>query len=479
MQSYITFITNKEVARLQPKSGLMKFKENHKTALAKVLSDLIQSDGIVNQGEMDCLTQIYKKLRVTTANIKKSANLTLSDALNHLKTLGSLEKLAILKILQQLSTSDDCLDPNESLLITAVLLPLQIRLPETQDIHADMVSIPNLAFDTQNAVLYVESAYDNDINSRIDREYGALCKLLKDKQREFFYLPNVIREIQSKGNAFHNTLSYLEPTLTDQQLQLIGDNACMMTSAAFSKEIFLNYLYINGFYLDKPSFFFKIGNKMPSRFQNFLILEITEDPLETLKRFYQINKNIGQLHPTGLTDKESNSLKRLKLKSSHDTKDEVQYTGFHKAVIDTLLRYNGNNGLSRLFVAENGNIYLTDRNNMEVRMNAISKALYILFLLHEEGLQLNYLVDHKKQLYRIYRAISSYSDDTLLSQAIENLVDVTGTTLNANISRIKKAFTNLLGDEAHLYIIQGKRCEKKYINLDRSLVTFGNRSLFE
>ena len=37
----------------------MKFKEQHKTALAKVLSDLLQCDGIVNQGEIDFLQQVY------------------------------------------------------------------------------------------------------------------------------------------------------------------------------------------------------------------------------------------------------------------------------------------------------------------------------------------------------------------------------------------------------------------------------------
>ena len=141
----------------------MKFKENHKTALAKVLSDLIQSDGIVNQGEMDCLTHVFKVLNITAASTKKSASISLSNALFYLKSLGNVEKMAILKILQQLSLSDDSLDPNESLLISAMLLSIQIDLPETQGIHASLVSIPNLAFDTQNAVLYVEPNFDTDI----------------------------------------------------------------------------------------------------------------------------------------------------------------------------------------------------------------------------------------------------------------------------------------------------------------------------
>ena len=43
----------------------MKFKEQHKTALAKVLSDLVQCDGIVNQGEIDFLQQVYALFNIT------------------------------------------------------------------------------------------------------------------------------------------------------------------------------------------------------------------------------------------------------------------------------------------------------------------------------------------------------------------------------------------------------------------------------
>ena len=457
----------------------MKFKEIHKTALAKVLSDLIQSDGIVNQGEMDCLTHVFKVLNITAASTKKSASISLSIALLYLKSLGNVEKMAILKILQQLSMSDDSLDPNESLLITAILLSIQIELPETQDIHANLVSIPNLAFDTQNAVLYVEPTYDTNINAKIEKDYDSICKLLKDSNRDFIYLPKVMQEMSNKSNTFSDTLSYLEPTLSDEQLSLINTNIKLMTTADLSKEIFLNYLNINGFLFEKPCFFFKISNKMPSRFQNFLILEIDSDPLQTLQQFYQLNNSISQLKPNGLTDKEERSLKKLKVKENHEEKDEVQYMGFHKVIIDTLLKYNGSQGISRIFVSENGNIYLTDRNNIEVKMSSISKALYILFLLHEEGIKLNYLVDHKKQLYKIYRRISTYSEDELLRTAIDNIIDVTGTTMSANISRIKKSFKSILGDDATLYLIQGNRNEKKAINLDRKLVVFENRSLFE
>ena len=456
----------------------MKFKENHKNALAKVLSDLVQSDGIVNQGEIDCLNHVYKVLGITSANRQKATILTLSQATHLLKSLGHAEKMAVLKIVQHLSVSDDALDHNESLLITAMLLAIGINLPETEGIKANLVTIPNLNLDTRNAVLYVESEYHKTINQQIERQYDAISKLLHSSQREFFYLPKVMRDIQGKKATFRNILGYIEPTLSEDQLDIIDRDLELLNSAALSKEIFLNYLDINGFNLEQPSFFFKINSARPSMHQDFLILEINDDPLTTLQRFYALEANIATLKPQGLTEKEQRSLKKLEPKEATGAKDELQYTGFHKTIIDTLLKYNGNHGISRLYVTANGDLYLTDRNNTEVKMPALCKALYILFLLHEDGISLNYLDDYKSELYRIYRQISTYNDNDLLHQAIDNLTDFVGTTMNANLSRIKKAFKSILGDEATLYLIQGDKGEKKTINLDRRLVVFEDSDVF-
>ena len=192
-----------------------------------------------------------------------------------------------------------------------------------------------------------------------------------------------------------------------------------------------------------------------------------------------MESNIANLKPDNLSEKELRFLKKFELQNPKSAKDELQYTGFHKTIIDTLLKYNGSHGISRLFITTKGDLYLTDRNNTEVKMPALCKALYILFLLHEDGISLNYLDDYKTELYRIYRQISTYSDDELLHQAVDNLTDFIGTTMNANLSRIKRAFKSILGDEATLYLIQGDKGEKKTINLDRKLVVFEDRSLFE
>jgi hypothetical protein len=457
----------------------MKFKENHKTALAKVLSDLVQCDGIVNQGEIDFLQRVYDTFGITAASRKKATKLSLSDAVGMLKNLGKREKITILKLFQTLSLSDDSLDPNESLLTTSLLLSIDVELPETQGIKAHFVSIPNLNFDTRNAVLYVEAEYDKAVNHRILDDYDSICKLLNDADREFFYLPVVMHNLNDKRATFIQALSYIEPTLSDEQLDLIDSGIDLMSSAFLSKEIFLNYLNTNGLNINKPSFFFRIGDKNTDNQQDFLILEIEDDPLSTLQHFFALKDHIVSLQPQGLSQKDERFLQKAMAAPNDAEKEALNYTGFHKILIDTVLKYTGSHEASRLYVTKRGDLFLTDRNNAEVKMPALSKALYILFLFHEEGIPLNYLNDYKPELFRIYRQISTYGDNTLLNQAVDNLTDFVGSTMNATLSRIKKAFTDILGNDAAPYLIQGNRGGRKAIPLERRLAVFEDRSVFE
>ncbi len=449
---------------------IMKFKENAKTALAKVLSDLIQSDGIVNQGEIDYLRQVFRVLDISEANLKKSGTLTLSGAVQTLRGCGESEKALVLHAIQQLSISDDNIDPSESLFITALLLSLKPALHETPDIQAELISIPGTDFDATNAVVYVESEFNAKINQAIAREFDAIEQLLDCRGMSFFYLPRVMKEIRGKKSVFKQMLRYLEPLLSEEQMRLIEHDMKQFDTRFFSKEIFLSYLNARGFSLERPSLLIKVENLKPSPYQDFLILPIERDPLDTLQQFYALNDNILKLKVEPANDKERRYYDLLTMPKTDSVKDELQYTGFHKLIVDTIVKYHSAQGPSRLRIAENGHLFLVDRNNAEVKIQAIGRALYILYLRHEEGIALHELGDHREELMQIYAMTSGYSDEEKLKQSVDNLVDYVGSTLNPLLSRIKKAFTSLLGDQAKAYLIDGRVSERKKVHLARRLV---------
>ena len=50
--------------------------------------------------------------------------------------------------------------------------------------------------------------------------------------------------------------------------------------------------------------------------------------------------------------------------------------------------------------------------------------------------------------------------------------------MNANLSRIRKAFRDILGDEANIYLIKGEKGGQKVVHLDRRLVVFEDLEVF-
>lgn len=448
----------------------MKFKDRAKTALSKVLSDLIQSDGIVSQGEIDYLRQVLEVLGISNTNLKKASGLSLSDAVRILKTQGLAEKTLLLHVIQQLAVADDDLAPSESMLVTAILLAIDLPTKETSGLQAELISIPDPDLGNDGTIVYIEPSFDPNTNASLTRQLKAISKMLQKENMELFYLPKVMNEIHLKKETFTQMLRYLEPLLTQEQLLQIDRDLKEFDTSKLSKELYINHFNARGFDLTHPSFLIQIGGKRAKGYRDLLILKIQNSPMATLKRFFKLRDEVLRIHPAPLDAKDQDYLNRLILSKSEMVKDGLRYTGFHKTIVDTILTNHSENGPTRIQVSPKGHIFLTDRNGVEVKIQALGRALYILYLRHPEGIALTELSDHRDELLAIYASTSSYTNAKKLEKTVDDLVDFVGETINPLLSRIRKAFVTLLGKQARAYLIEGKYGEKKAIQLDRKLV---------
>ena len=116
---------------------------------------------------------------------------------------------------------------------------------------------------------------------------------------------------------------------------------------------------------------------------------------------------------------------------------------------------------------------LPDYQNMEIKMEPIVKAVYLLFLKHPEGITFKCLPDYREELAEIYTKLRPMG---LTDKALQSIEDVTNPLLNSineKCARIRGAFLGEFDEYmAKYYYIEGKRGEAKKISLPRDLVVW-------
>ena len=127
--------------------------------------------------------------------------------------------------------------------------------------------------------------------------------------------------------------------------------------------------------------------------------------------------------------------------------------------------------LSRLIITISGTILLPDFGGREVKMDDLTKAIYFYYLKHPEGARQKELQDHEEEILNYYMAITGRDDVRVIRKSLHNHLDPYGNNLNVSMSRIKKAFKDIVGDRiAKFYYVDGRYNEPRKIALDRDYV---------
>lgn len=128
--------------------------------------------------------------------------------------------------------------------------------------------------------------------------------------------------------------------------------------------------------------------------------------------------------------------------------------------------------LSRLMISPDYRILLPDYGNVEIEMEPIVKAVYILFLRHREGIVFKELVDHRNELQEIYSQIKGKPLTEREKASIEDLTDPYSNSINEKCSRIRAAFLKVVPEPlADSYCIKGESGGRKRIHLPAHLLS--------
>lgn len=151
--------------------------------------------------------------------------------------------------------------------------------------------------------------------------------------------------------------------------------------------------------------------------------------------------------------------------------EKLEQRGISRALLQEMLQ--GKSKLSRLIVTKDYRIILPDYDDMEIKMEPLNKAVYLLFLKHADGIKFKHLSDYRKELTQIYAKLKPYGINDKVIQSIEDVTNPCLNSINEKCARIRGAFVSRFDDElAKNYYIYGFRGEAKKISLSRDLVTW-------
>lgn len=139
--------------------------------------------------------------------------------------------------------------------------------------------------------------------------------------------------------------------------------------------------------------------------------------------------------------------------------------GFHDDKLKHQIKF------SRITITKDCTVLLTDYDNKEVKMEPMTKAVFLLYLKHPEGIAFKQLPDYRKELADIYGRIKPLGLNDRVVKSIEDVTNPLLNSINEKCSRVKAAFLPLVDASLvdHYYII-GKGGEEKKITLPRNLV---------
>ena len=355
------------------------------------------------------------------------------------------------------------------------------------------VSLFHLPFEPdEHEVFYMENEYDVEANRFVRENKMLIEQKMAAKGFRFVYLPDVV----VPEETLLRCVLYRNPSETTEQVR----QRLARTGVLKESNMLLDYMVLPRNRNRIKSCFAWYGSSMTThhdshRIRKYIFDYISFDgseangaPVEVLD---EICQELGRSkdwsggvacsrmrdHDKETADERFDYDIQQLLDEVREKVNDLRMKGVSDAVISRYVRRD--DPPSRLHVTHDLRIYLVDYQNREVRLEPLNKAVFLLFLRHEEGIYFKELVDYASELAAIYQCVKRKNNeidrlmalDMPIAQNIADLTNPLNNSINEKCTRIKEAFLLLMHEDiACQYYVDGGRSERKRIRLDRRLV---------
>lgn len=371
------------------------------------------------------------------------------------------------------------------------------------------IAFKNLPFEPERRqVIYVENEYDEHINAIIKERYDWLKWNFKRANLDFVYLPMFFNDEETKEKIL-----YYAPYLTSEIMEktelrssyLLG----YMSHLENKEDISPSFLFApskedDEWIYQRLSLDFDVDDSNnATQWLSDIIGEIEGPQMacngfweKALKGIKHFGKAIVEADIDGKSacpneqvcmetiEDRASTLDEILEEDVRDTIEDLERNierlrllGIPlNVIVEFVAKYET---ISRLLITDDLRLFLSDYNNIEVKMPALYKAVYLLFIYHrKEGIVLQQLEKYHSELVMFYRKTKNI--EQLTPRQLESINKLESSwnddgSIYVVLSRIKKLFKNAIDEHlAKHYYIEGKPGEPYNIALNHDFIIWGD-----
>jgi len=267
-------------------------------------------------------------------------------------------------------------------------------------------------FNLENYILYIDKEGNDLVNTYIKTHLNRIITQFRDREKVFVYVSAL-----DYHKDIHKLIPYCFPNINKLQLSI---ESILQSSEIIKYDLntyLLDYLgyeseFKNGFISVEESEIIltetsdltesNIANKIESYIVSFQV-PVCDYIIPSFDEYYDENIKLNEE-----AKEEVNSI----LESLGKLKDNGQFL-YALPIIERFItksEVKPTTHLSKLYIDESYNIFLSDFNNLQIKLSHLTLSIYHLFLNNPSGILLSDLQNYEYSLMNYYKSISNRED---------------------------------------------------------------------
>ena len=295
-----------------------------KSAISRIMSDLVKLDSLITASELEFLDTVYKKYGVSTQDRKMGFYMTLEEAVSIFSSQPERFRREFFTLMKEGSVADGACSRPEAFLLMAFSCACGINPSGKGRVYSfESKGIPL----HRDQLIYLSKEDRNERSLLADDElYEDINNIARLSGFELVYVPRIARHFETyqKTDILRKVLTLVRPTLDRSEDELIRQ-VRTMTSYKFCTNILERKMKMS-LKVTSPCWLIKMGNSQVGgmEYSNFLLLEIDYNHMKLqLKQFMSM---FLQLQPEYM----------VSVSPVEEDADNFRYGGFVKSILDMI-----------------------------------------------------------------------------------------------------------------------------------------------